>query len=72
MSYACALHQLYMASKTDAPRDVTLWTMIWVSFAVGMLFGALVSEIKMNITERLSGHVTGQVGCTTIPGDHCR
>lgn len=73
MSYAYALRRLYKAAKPAAPsRDVTLWTMIWVSFAVGALLGFMTSEFKMNVTERLTGHVNGQVGCTTIPGDVCR
>jgi hypothetical protein len=76
VSYAYALCQLYKAAKGDVPRDdfgpVSLWTKIWVSFAVGMLLGFMISETKMNITERISGHVTGYAGCTTIPGDHCK
>jgi len=73
VSYAYALRRLYKATKPVASSDnVTLWTKIWVSFAVGMLLGFMISETKMNITERISGHVTGYAGCTTIPGDHCK
>ena len=73
MSYAYALRQLYRATKPAASGgNVTLWTKIWVSFAVGTMLGFMISETKMNITERISGHVTGYAGCTTIPGDHCK
>ena len=65
-----------MNDQPAAPLEqhgyVALWTMIWVAFSAGILFGVLLTDIKIDISKRLSGEVHDLVGCQTIPGDVCR